>query len=210
MKIGILGSGDVAKTLGAGFVSRGDEVMLGTRDVAKLTDWLSEHPKTRAGSFEDAATFGEIVVLATLGAATIGIIDAVGAAPFAGKVVIDATNPLRFDEAGPHLSVGFDDSLGEQVQRAIPRARVVKAFNTVGSQHMVHPDFQGGPPTMFVAGNDDAAKRTVQQILKDFGWDVADLGGIESSRYLEPMCLAWLVYGIRNGGGWHHAFKLLR
>jgi predicted dinucleotide-binding enzyme len=209
MKIGILGSGDVAKTLGAGFLSRGDEVMLGTRDLAKLAEWSSERPKARAGSFEDVATFGEIVVFATLGAATIGIIDAVGAAAFEGKVVIDATNPLRFDEAGPHLSVGFDDSLGEQVQRTIPRARVVKAFNTVGSQHMVRPDFQDGPPTMFVAGNDDAAKRTVQQILKDFGWDLADLGGIESSRYLEPMCLAWLVYGIRNGG-WHHAFKLLR
>jgi len=209
MKIGILGSGGVAQSLGAGFLGRGDTVMLGTRDPAKLKEWLEQHPKASVGSFKDAVTFGEIVVLATLGTAVVSVIESCGASAFEGKLVIDATNPLRFDDEGPHLAVGFDDSLGEQVQRALPDARVVKAFNTVGSQHMVHPQFESGPPTMFLAGNDDAAKQAVVSILHDFGWDAADLGGIESARYLEPMCMAWVAYG-RGAGNWHHAFKLLR
>lgn len=208
MKVGILGSGGVAQSLGAGFLSRGDDVMLGTREPAKLGGWLEQHPKARVGSFKDAAMFGEVVILATLGSAVVSVVGSVGVTAFDGKVVIDATNPLRFDESGPHLSVGFSDSLGEQVQRALPGARVVKAFNTVGAQHMVHPHFHGGPPSMFIAG-DDVGKRTVSKVLDDFGWDVVDLGGIESARYLEPMCLAWVMYG-NNSGGWHHAFKLLR
>ena len=208
MNVGILGSGDVAKALGAGFLSRGHAVMLGTRDPGKLADWQKDNA-ARAGSFEDAAKFGEIVVLATLGTATLAAIDLAGVSNFDGKVVVDATNPLRQGDAGPQLSVGFDDSLGEQVQRKLPRAHVVKAFNTVGSPYMVDPKFDGGPPTMFFAGNDDGAKSRVAAILHDFGWDVADLGGIEASRYLEPMCMAWVVYGLRTGA-WHHAFKLLR
>ncbi len=209
MKIGILGTGDVAKALAAGFLAHGDAVMLGTRDASKLDDWLQAHQGATAGSFKDAATHGEIVVLATLGSVFESVVKAAGLDSFDRKVVIDATNPLRFDEAGPHLSVGFDDSLGEQVQRALPKAHVVKAFNTVGSPHMVNPQFEGGPPSMFVAGNDAQAKETVASILRDFGWDVVDLGGIESSRYLEPMCLAWVLYGLGTGM-WHHAFKLLR
>jgi predicted dinucleotide-binding enzyme len=209
MKIGILGSGDVAQSLAAGFLARGDDVMLGTRDPGKLAPWIEEHPKARVGSSADVASFGELIVIATLGTATSSVIESAGIAAFDGKVVIDATNPLRFDDAGPHLAVGFDDSLGEQIQRKLPHSRVVKAFNTVGAPEMVNPKFEGGPPSMFVAGNDDEAKRTVAGILKDFGWDVVDLGGIESARYLEAMCMAWVVYGLR-AGTWHHAFKLLR
>lgn len=209
MNIGILGSGDVARALAAGFLERGDDVMLGTRDPEKLKQWLGEHSKASVGSFADAASFGEIVVLALLGSATISVLQQAGASAFDGKVVIDATNPLRFDEHGPQLFVGFDDSLGERVQRALPKARVVKAFNTVGSPEMVHPSFEGGPPSMFVAGDDAAAKDAVNGILRDFGWDVVDLGGIAASRYLEPMCMAWVVYGMRRNA-WHHAFKLLR
>ena len=183
--------------------------MLGTRDASKLVDWQKAHSAAHVGSFKDAAAFGELVVFATLGSAYASVIEAAGKESFDGKIVIDATNPLRFDESGPHLSVGFSDSLGEQMQRALPDARVVKAFNTVGSPYMVHPQFAGGPPSMFVAGSDADAKATVTGILRDFGWDVVDLGGIESSRYLEPMCMAWVVYGI-NTGSWQHAFKLLR
>lgn len=209
MKIGILGSGDVAQALASGFLSRGDSVMLGTRDASKLADWQKANPAAHIGSFKDTAAFGEVVVFATLGSALESVIVSAGKNAFDGKVVIDATNPLRMGETGPELSVGFSDSLGERVQRALPNARVVKAFNTVGSAYMVHPQFDGGPPSMFVAGNDAAAKTTVTAILHDFGWDVADLGGIESARYLEPMCMAWVAYG-RNTGTWHHAFKLLR
>lgn len=209
MKIGILGSGDVARSLAAGFLERGDDVMLGTREPAKLAQWLDEHPKARAGSFSDAASFGEIVVLALLGSAAIPVVEQCGAEAFDGKVVVDATNPLRFDERGPHLFVGFDDSLGERVQRALPKGRVVKAFNTVGAPEMVRPSFENGPPSMFVAGDDAAAKQTVEALLHDFGWDVVDLGGVESARYLEPMCIAWVLYGIGRNA-WHHAFKMLR
>jgi hypothetical protein len=209
MNVGILGSGDVAKALAAGFLGRGDAVMLGTRDPAKLADWLTANPRARAGSLKEAAEFGELAVIATLGTAAVAAVEAAGTRAFDGKVVIDVTNPLRTGDAGPELAFGFDDSLGERVQRALPQARVVKAFNTVGSPEMVQPKFDGGPPTMFVAGNDDAAKHTVGEILRDFGWDVADLGGMTSSRYLEPMCVAWVEYGLHHGT-WHHAFKLLR
>jgi predicted dinucleotide-binding enzyme len=209
MKVGILGSGDVAKSLGTGFLSRGHGVMLGTRNPAKLAEWQRQHDAASVGSFADAAAFGDLLVLATHGTATVSAIESAGKANFDGKVVIDAANPLDFDDRGPHLAVGFSDSLGEQVQRAVPSARVVKAFNTVGHQLMVDPAFAGGPPSMFVAGNDDAAKSTVGDVARSFGWDVVDLGGIEASRYLEPMCMAWLAYGFRSGT-WNHAFKLLR
>lgn len=209
MNVGILGSGDVAKALGAGFLSRGHQVMLGTRDAAKLADWQKERAGAKVGSFADAAGFGDVIVLATLGTATVDAVHQAGVERFANKVVIDAANPLRSGSAGPEVAIRFDDSLGERVQRAIPQARVVKAFNTVGSPYMIDPAFDGGPPTMFVAGDDDRAKQLVSQMLRDFGWDVADLGGIQASRYLEPMCMAWVVYGARTNT-WHHAFKLLR
>lgn len=208
MKIGILGSGDVARSLAVGFLERGDDVTLGTRDPEKLAQWRSEHSTASVGSFADAASFGDIVVLALLGSAVVSTVQQAGVNAFDDKVVIDATNPLRFDEGGPQLFVGFDDSLGEQIQRALPKARVVKAFNTIGASEMVHPSFEGGPPSMFVAGEDAGAKETVNGILRDFGWDVVDLGGIEASRYLEPMCMAWLVFGMRRNA-WHHAFKML-
>lgn len=209
MNVGILGSGDVAQSLGTGFLKHGHSVMLGTRDPAKLAQWQAANPEAQVGSFEAAARFAELAILATLGSAVADVLQLAGTANFDGKTVIDATNPLRFDESGPHLSIGFDDSQGEQVQRLLPNAHVVKAFNIVGHDDMVDPQFDGGPPTMLIAGNDEGAKKTVTSILESFGWDVADLGGIEASRYLEPICLAWVLYAIRNGSR-HHAFKLLR
>lgn len=209
MNVGILGSGDVAKVLGDGFRSRGHHVMLGTRDANKLAEWKAAGgANASVGSFADAATFGEIVVLATHGMATEEILRTVGAAAFDGKIVIDATNPLTFDESGPHLAIGFSDSLGERVQRALPGARVVKAYNTVGSPLMIDPKLEGGPPDMFIAGNDDAAKASVVQMLREFGWNSIDMGGIEASRLLEPLCMVWVVHGLRSGA-WTHAFKFL-
>jgi predicted dinucleotide-binding enzyme len=209
MNIGILGSGDVAKALSGGFLKRGDAVMLGTREPEKLAAWKAEAGANASiGSTARTAEFGEIIVLATNGMATLEVIESAGEGAFADKIVIDATNPIREGDGGPYLAIGFDDSLGERVQRAIPRASVVKAFNTVGSPQMVNPQFAGGPPTMFIAGDDDAAKTDVGLILRDFGWETADLGAIHNARYLEPMCFAWIAYGIRNEG-WHHAFKML-
>jgi hypothetical protein len=124
-------------------------------------------------------------------------------------VLVDATNPLDAAAGAPRLFVGHTDSLGEQVQRAAAGARVVKAYNTVGNALMVDPRLPGGPPSMFIGGDDEAAKATVAGLLRDTGWDVVDLGGIEASRWLEPMCMAWVAHGVRTGT-WGHAFRLLR
>ena len=163
-----------------------------------------------SGTFADAASFGNVIVLATLWSGTENVIKLAGADNFKGKVVIDATNPLAFaPNAPPSLAIGHTDSGGEQVQRWLPGARVVKAFNTVGNAHMIKPDFPGGPPDMFICGNDADAKKTVTDILTSFGWATIDIGGIEGSRLLEPMCILWVLQGIRSGS-WNHAFKLLR
>ncbi len=124
--------------------------------------------------------------------------------------MIDATNPLDFSKGVPPiLTVGHTSSLGEQIQKWIPDAKVVKAFNSIGNAHMINPQFPGGPPDMFICGNDEDAKQKVTEILKNFGWSVIDIGGIEGSRYLEPLAMVWIVYGFRTNT-WNHAFKLLR
>jgi predicted dinucleotide-binding enzyme len=213
-RIGVLGTGDVGRALGKGFVSRGHEVKLGAREAKneKAQAWAQENgPRASAGTFADAAKFGDILVLATLWTGTKNAIEMAGPESFAGKVVIDATNPLDFSQGmPPRLALGHTDSGGEQVQRWLPKARVVKAFNIVGNAYMVDPKFQGGPPDMWIAGNDEAAKKKVGELLRDFGWpDPIDTGGIEGSRLLEPMCLLWVGYGARTGT-WRHAFRLLR
>jgi 8-hydroxy-5-deazaflavin:NADPH oxidoreductase len=211
MKIGILGSGDVARALGAGFAKHGHDIKLGTREPAKLADWTKQHgARASAGTFAETVAFGELIVLATLWTGTKSAIDlAGGAARFAGKTVIDATNPLDLSTGAPRLALGHTDSGGEQVQRWLEGAHVVKAFNTVGNAHMVNPDFPGGPPDMFIAGNDDGAKRTVTGVLTQFGWNTIDVGGIDGARLLEPLCILWVTYGVRHKS-WNHAFKLLR
>jgi predicted dinucleotide-binding enzyme len=210
MKVGVLGSGDVGKVLAGGFIGLGHEVMIGSRDPEKLSEWATKAgERASAGTFEETARFGDLIVLATLGVAVRSVIELAGPANFHGKVVIDATNPLA-DEPGkpPALSVGWNDSLGEQVQRWLPEARVVKAFNTVGNPFMIKPDFPGGPPDMFICGDDAEAKKLVSQICGHFGWGVIDIGGIEGSRHLEPMCMVWVLHGIVSGQ-WGHAFKML-
>jgi 8-hydroxy-5-deazaflavin:NADPH oxidoreductase len=199
MLIGILGSGVVGRALAKGYAEHGHRVRIGTREA--------EIEGVPTAPVAEVAAAAELVVLAVHGQAAVLVAGSV-ADELDGKVLIDATNPL--DTSGPHptLFVGLTDSLGEQVQRAAPAARVVKAYNTVGNALMVDPPLPGGPPTMFIAGDDDAAKGTVTALLEETGWDVADLGGIEASRYLEPMSLAWVAYGFRTGG-WQHAFKLL-
>ncbi len=213
MKVGILGSGDVGRALGTGFVETGHEVMIGTRHPSEpaLTDWKrTAGARALIGSFAEAAAFGELIVVAAQGSATLDVLGMAGAERFRGKVVIDATNPLSFSAQGaPSLFVGQTDSLGEQVQRALPGARVVKAFNTVGNEHFFRPSFPGGPPEMLIAGDDAAAKRTVSEVLREFGWSPVDIGGIEGARVLEPLCVAW-VRCARALGTRDIAFKLLR
>jgi predicted dinucleotide-binding enzyme len=204
MRVGILGSGDVGKSFAKAFIALGHEVKIGSRSPEKLADFGAS-----AATFKEAAQFGEILVLATHGMATENAIKLADPANFKGKVVIDATNPLDFAPGGPpKLSIGHDDSLGERVQRWARDARVVKAFNTAGNPLFFKPQLPGGPPDMFICGNDAEAKKTVSQICKDFGWGVIDIGGIEGSRYLEPMCMTWVLHGILSGK-WDHAFKML-
>ena len=209
LKVGVLGSGDVGKVLAAGFASFGHDVKIGSREPEKLAEWARGAGKGVANvTFEEAARFGDVIVLATLGQGTENAIRLAGTKNFAGKVVIDATNPLDFSTGMPQLYIGHKDSLGEQVQRWVPDAKVVKAFNTVGNAHMIRPQFPGGPPDMFIGGNDEGAKRTVADVCEQFGWGVIDLGGIDGARLLEPMCMVWVIHGLRTKS-WNHAFKML-
>ncbi|HET7234182.1 MAG TPA: NADPH-dependent F420 reductase [Longimicrobium sp.] len=212
MKIGILGSGVVGQSLGRGFAARGDEVVIGTREGGgdKLREWVAgTEGRGRAGTFAEAAGFGEIAVLATRWDGTENALRLAGAQNLAGKVVIDVTNPLDFSTGAPRLALGFNDSGGEQVQRWLPDSRVVKAFNIITAAEMVNPDFPCGPPTMFICGDDEGAKETVTGICRDFGWEVVDNGGIDGARLLEPLAMLWIMHGIRSRA-WSHAFKLLR
>jgi predicted dinucleotide-binding enzyme len=212
MKIGVLGSGDVAKTLGAGFLRHGHDVMLGTRDPAKLADWARANPRAEIGSFAATAAFAEVAVLAVKGTATSAALQAAGAGKLAGKVVIDATNPIA-DVAPVNGVLSFTSELNasalEALQREFPAVRFVKAFSCVGHACMVNPQFAGGKPSMFICGDDDAAKQTVTGILTQFGWETADMGRVEAARAIEPLCMLWCIPGfLRND--WVHAFKLLR
>jgi 8-hydroxy-5-deazaflavin:NADPH oxidoreductase len=212
MRIGILGTGVVGKALGKGFIALGHEVKMGAREARneKALAWADEMGgKASAGTFADAAEFGEIVVLATLGAAHESVLAAAGPDRLRGKIVIDSSNPLDSSSGAVQLAVPEDGSGGQQAQRLLPGAKVVKAFNTVGNAFMFRPSFEGGPPDMFICGDDEEAKKRVGELLADFGWGVADIGGIDGSHYLEAMCLVW----VRHGGrvrSWNHAFKLLR
>ena len=212
MQIGILGSGGVAQALGAGFLKLRHDVKLGSRDPAKLKPWVEQAGKhASAGSYEDTARFADIAVLATLWSGTESALKLAGApASLAGKLVMDVTNPLIYETGKmPRLALGHSDSGGEQVQRWLPQSKVVKAFNTVGHAHMVEPKFAGGPPDMFICGDDASAKQVVAGFCKSFGWSVVDTGGIEGARLLEPLCILWVEYGLRSQS-WNHAFKLLR
>ncbi len=211
MKIGIMGSGDVAKTLATGFLKHGHDVMLGTRTPAKLDDWSTKNPRGHVASFSDAAGFGEVVVLAVKGAAAADALRQADAAQLAGKVVIDATNPIA--DAPPVNGVlrfytTLDESQLERLQREFSGIRFVKAFNSVGSAFMVNPQFRGGKPTMFICGNDKTAKHMVKGILHQFGWETADMGRAEAARAIEPLCMLWCIPGLLRDE-WRHTFKLL-
>lgn len=213
MKIGILGSGDVGKTLANGFIKHGYEVMVGTRSAEKLAAWKAQAGKSgQVGNFNETAAFGDMLVLAVKGITAKDTLNLAGAANFNGKVVIDATNPIA--EAPPVNGVlkfftSLDTSLMEQLQAAFPMARFVKAFSCVGNALMVNPDLGGIKPTMFICGNDAAAKKEVSKILDLFGHDVEDMGSVEAARAIEPLCMLWCIPGfLRND--WMHAFKLLK
>lgn len=211
-KIGVIGSGMVGQTLANGFVKHGYEVMLAARDPKKLEDWKkATGEKAATGTFPEAAKFGEVLVLAVKGDVAENALSLCGEA-LNGKVVIDTTNPIS-SSAPPEKGVlqfftDRDSSLMERLQAKAPQARLVKAFSSVGAALMVDPRLPS-TPSMFIAGNDAAAKETVRGILEQFGWEAEDMGGVEAARAIEPLCILWCIPGfLRND--WTHAFKVLR
>jgi 8-hydroxy-5-deazaflavin:NADPH oxidoreductase len=212
-KIGIVGSGIVGQTLANGFVKHGYDVMLGTNSASKREQLRDKtNGKAKIGSFEDAAKFGDVVVLATKGLAAEVALNAAGIANLKGKTVIDTTNPIA--DAPPVNGVlqyftSVNGSLMERLQQLAPEAHFVKSFSCVGNALMVNPDFNGIRPTMFICGNDDGAKSEVKTILDQFGFDVADMGAVEGARAIEPLCILWCIPGFLSNS-WSHAFKLMQ
>ena len=213
MKVGILGSGIVGQTLGSGFIKYGHQVKIGTSNPNKLNDWIkSSGTNASIGSFADAASFGEIIILAVKGTATMNVLEKAGSKNLADKTIIDATNPI--EEVPPVNGVlkFFTDqnySLMEQLQNNYPESNFVKAFSCVGNSSMVDPDFGGQKPTMFIAGNNGDSKNVVTKILDTFGWEVEDMGKAEAARAIEPLCILWCIPGFLQNR-WTHAFKLLK
>ena len=212
MKVGVLGSGVVAKALAGGFLKHGHEVMVGSRTPAKLADWKTEIPGVQTGTFEEAATFGKLIVLAVKGEAAADALRLAGQANLKGKTIVDTTNPIVESAPVKGVLAFFTDhqqSLMEQLQAEFAEANFVKAFNSVGSAAMVDPAFKGGKPSMFICGNNQAAKDEVRGVLDAFGWETEDMGFAESARAIEPLCMLWCLPGfLRNE--WTHAFKLLK
>ncbi len=198
MNIGILGTGIVGQTIGSKLVELGHGVKMGSRSAAneKAAEWCSKMGKNASqGTFADAAEFGEIVFNCTNGMASLDALHAAGKLNLAGKVLIDASNPLDFSKGfPPTLSVCNDDSLAEQIQRAFPEAKVVKTLNTVNCQLMINPSLVPGEHDLFLSGNNEDAKATVRMILQDwFGWKtVIDLGDITTARGAEQLLPIWV------------------
>ncbi|MCE9627984.1 MAG: NAD(P)-binding domain-containing protein [Candidatus Eisenbacteria bacterium] len=211
-RVGVLGSGVVGQVLADGFLKHGFAVMRGSREPAKLADWQGKAgAHASVGSFAEAAAYGDFIVLAVKGDAASAVLALAGADALAGKLVLDATNPI---EAAPPVNgvlrffTGPNDSLMERLQAQVPAARFVKAFSCVGNAVMVNPRLAGGPPTMFICGNDEAAKTETRAILTTFGWGCEDMGSVEAARAIEPLCMLWCIPGFRQNR-WQHAFRLL-
>ena len=211
-KVGILGSGDVGKTLAKGFLKHGYQVAIGTDHAEKLAEFKRENPQIETVTFEQAAQSGGIVVLCVKGTVAEKIIEKVKR-HLSGKTVIDTTNPIA--DAPPENGVlkyftSLEESLMERLQKIAPDAQFVKAFNSIGSALIINPDFRDNTkPTMFICGNNDDAKKKVYEILEKFGFEIEDMGKAESARAIEPLCMLWCIPGfLRNE--WAHAFKLLK
>ncbi|MEX2117867.1 MAG: NAD(P)-binding domain-containing protein [Bacteroidota bacterium] len=227
MRLGILGTGVVGQTIAAKLKELGHEVMIGTRDVSKtqasqektamgsppFSEWHKGHQNVKLGTFAEASKFGERVFLCTNGAGTLDAIKLAGPENFNGKTVADISNPLDFSKGMPPTLLSRfanTNSLGEEVQKALPGAHVVKTLNIVNCEVMVNAKKTGGDPSMFVAGNDAKAKDQVKEILKQFGWsDIVDLGDISGARGMEMLVILWVrTWGaIQNG---YFGFKIVR
>ena len=210
-RFAVLGSGPVAKVLAKGLKAHGYEVRIGNRNPGKVEAFGKEEG-IPIGTLAEGAAWAEGVVLAVAGRAAQEALAGAGASNLRGKVVIDATNPIAEEppvDGVLRFFTGPNDSLMERLQAALPEARFVKAFNSVGNAFMVGPSFPGGKPTMFYCGNDAAAKADVARLIQQFGWEGADMGTAAAARAIEPLCQLWCIPGLRDNR-WSHAFKLLR
>jgi predicted dinucleotide-binding enzyme len=212
-KIAVLGSGVVGDALANGFLKHGYEVMRGSRDPSKLAEWKNKAgSKASTGTFELAAAYGEIVVLAVKGGAAEALVKGLPTESLSGKTVIDTSNPIADLPPTNGVLSFFTDlngSLMERLQKIAPSANFVKSFSCVGNALMVNPQLPGGKPTMFICGNNDVAKDQVRVILTQFGWDINDLGKAEAARAIEPLCMLWCIPGFLHND-WNHAFKMLQ
>lgn len=216
MRIGILGSGGVAQNLGAGFLAKGHEVVIGTRDpkatLAKtspdmmgtppLSAWARTNSKAKVGTFAEAAKQAEVVVFAVHGANVAEAVKAAGPDNLAGKLVLDTTNPLEMGPKGVHKPASIPDSCLQVAQRAAPEAKFVKAWNCTPGHSMVNPAHKGGGDQL-ICGDDPKAKEQAAAILKDFGWRVADVGDASVAPYVEGTALACINYAAKaNDWNW--------
>ncbi len=212
MKIGVVGSGDVGRALGLGFSQQGHEVMIGTRypDKKELGHWRKAAGKNaQIGTTTQAADFGEVVILAIAWHAAENVLSQIRPEA-AGKIVIDVTNPLQFNgDEPPSLTLGHTISGGEMVQQSLPDSHIVKTLNTIGHANMVQPNYKDGVPAMFLCGDNESAKTHTTALLEELGWkDIVDIGDIEKSRLLEPLCLLWVEYGVARDT-WNHAISII-
>ena len=210
-RVAVVGSGPVGQVLARGLAKHGYEVLIGSRSPEKLVAFRRE-TGILTGTFEEVAAWGEAIVLAVAGRHAADALALCGDDNIAGKLVIDTTNPIS-DEAPTdgvlHFFTNPNHSLMEQLQDAFPEVRFVKAFSCVGNAFMVDPELPGGPPTMFICGDDETAKAAVAEMLDRFGWDVEDMGTAVAARAIEPLCQLWCIPGFREDR-WSHAFRLLR
>ena len=209
MKVGVIGAGNVGGTLGKGWARKGHQVTFGVRDASdpELASLLKEAgPNAKLATVPEAAAFGDVVVFATPWPATQDAIRAAG--NLRGKIVFDCTNPLKSDMSG--LAVGLTTSAAEQVAGWASGAKVVKIFNTTGSNNMANPKYPGGPATMFYCGDDPSAKAAAAQLASDLDFEALDAGGLTVARLLEPYAMLWIHLAIRQGFGRDFAFKIMR
>ena len=215
-KAGILGTGMVGNTIGAKLIQLGYQVMMGSRSAGneKAAAWAAKNgPNASTGTFEEAARFGDVIFNCTKGDASVDVFRMAGPVNLKGKTVIDISNPLDFSKGMPPSLIpeyANTYSLGEALQQLAPDAHLVKTLNMVNCEVMVNARKSGGDPTMFVSGNDAAAKQEASDILRQFGWtDIIDLGDITTARGTEMLLPVWLRTWVATGNG-HFAFKIVR
>jgi predicted dinucleotide-binding enzyme len=210
-KVGVIGSGDVGKTLARGLARHGYETRIASRAAGKLQAFTAESA-IPSGTFREVAEWADTLVLAVKGSAALEALAEMGETATAGKVVIDTTNPianLAPEDGVLRFFTSLDESLMERLQRAHPSAKFVKAFSTIGSALMVNPTLTGGRSTLFICGNDSGAKVAVARLVERFGHDVWEMGTAKAARAIEPLCILWCIPGFREND-WRHALAMLR